>query len=136
MRVNVAYQPIPFPRAGSRHSEQGHQLGRGRNRAAISSPTVSFGELGTHWWIIVNLLAGSLLGAWAGAEWATRVTSEHLYRIIVVLLVVIAGVLLFAHDRATVTPGFTGWVQVVAGIIAGYIIGVVAALLGLAGGNL
>ena len=38
MRVNVAYQPIPFPRAGSRHSEQGHQLGRDRNRAAISSP--------------------------------------------------------------------------------------------------
>jgi hypothetical protein len=83
----------------------------------------------------VNLLAGGLLGAWAGAEWTTRVTSEHLYRIIAVLLVVIAGVLMFAHDCATVTPAFTGWVQIVAGIIAGYIIGVVAALLSLAGGN-
>jgi len=99
------------------------------------APTVSFAELGAHWWIIVNLLAGGLLGAWAGAEWTTRVTSKHLYRIIAVLLVVIAGVLLFAHDRATVAPAFTGWVQIVADIIAGYIIGVVAALLGLAGGE-
>jgi len=84
------------------------------------APTVSFAELGAHWWIIVNLLAGGLLGAWAGAEWTTRVTSKHLYRIIAVLLVVIAGVLLFAHDRATVAPAFTGWVQIVAGIIAGH----------------
>ena len=30
--------------------------------------TISFAEIGAHWPIIVNLLAGSLIGAWAGAE--------------------------------------------------------------------
>jgi uncharacterized membrane protein YfcA len=97
--------------------------------------TVSFAEIGAHWPIIVNLLAGSLIGAWAGAEWATRLKSKTLYRVIAVLLVVIAGALLFAHDRVTATPAFAGWIQIVAGIIAGFIIGVVAALLGVAGGE-
>src|SRR5215210_4431189 len=60
--------------------------------------SVPFGEVAAQWPVIVNLLAGSLLGAWAGAEWATRLKSETLYRVIAVLLVVIAGVLLFAHD--------------------------------------
>ena len=31
--------------------------------------TVPFSELTSHWLIIVNLLAGSLLGAWLGAGW-------------------------------------------------------------------
>jgi uncharacterized protein len=97
--------------------------------------TVSFAEIGAHWPIIVNLLAGSLIGAWAGAEWATRLKSETLYRVIAALLVVIAGVLLFAHDRVTAAPVFTSWFQIVAGVIAGFIIGVVAALLGVAGGE-
>jgi uncharacterized membrane protein YfcA len=33
--------------------------------------TVPFSTLASHWPIIVNLLAGSLLGAWFGAGWAT-----------------------------------------------------------------
>lgn len=98
--------------------------------------TIPFAQIGGQWPIIVNLLAGSLLGAYAGAEWATRLKSETLYRVIAVLLVVIAGVLLFAHGTDTaVAPAFTGWIQIVAGIVAGFIIGVVAALLGVAGGE-
>jgi uncharacterized protein len=97
--------------------------------------TVSFADIVMQWPIIVNLLAGSLIGAWAGAEWATRLKSETLYRIIAVLLVVIAGVLLFAHDTVTSAPAFTGWIQIAAGILAGFIIGVVASLLGVAGGE-
>lgn len=97
--------------------------------------TVSFAEIGAHWPIIVNLLAGSLVGAWAGADWATRLRSETLYKIIAVLLVIVAGVLLFAHDTALSAPQFSGWPQIVAGVIAGFIIGIVAALLGVAGGE-
>src|ERR1700733_21945 len=58
--------------------------------------SISFAQIGAQWPIIVNLLAGSLLGAYAGAEWATRLKSETLYKVIAVLLVMIAGVLLFA----------------------------------------
>jgi len=97
--------------------------------------TVSFAEIGAQWPIIVNLLAGSLIGAWVGAEWASRLKSETLYRVIAVLLVVIAAILLLAHDTATSAPPFTNWIQVVAGILAGFITGVIASLLGVAGGE-
>jgi uncharacterized protein len=55
----------------------------------------------------VNLLAGSIIGAWVGAEWATRLKSETLYRVIAVLLVMIAAILLLADDTATSAPPFT-----------------------------
>ncbi|MEA2910216.1 MAG: hypothetical protein QOJ15_2297, partial [Bradyrhizobium sp.] len=48
---------------------------------------VPFAQIGANWPVIVNLLAGSLIGAWIGAEGATRLKSETLYRIIAVLLV-------------------------------------------------
>ena len=99
------------------------------------SSTVSFADVGAHWPIIVNLLGGSLIGAWVGAEWATRLTSETLYRVIAVLLAIIAGALLFAHDTVTGSPPFGGWEQVAAGVVAGFVIGVVASLLGVAGGE-
>lgn len=66
--------------------------------------SVSFTEIGAHWPIIVNLLAGSLMGAWVGAEWAIRLKSETLYRVIAVLLLVMAVVLLFAHDIVADSP--------------------------------
>ena len=100
-------------------------------RAAV----VPFGDVAAQWPIIANLLAGSLIGAWAGAEWATRLNSGTLYKIIAVVLILIAGVLLFAHDATTSAPTFTGWTPIVAGIIAGFIIGVIASLLGVAGGE-
>jgi hypothetical protein len=65
--------------------------------------TVPFSALGASWPIMVNLLAGSLAGAWVGAGWATRLKSETLHRVIAVLLVLIAGILLFAHDTVEKT---------------------------------
>ena len=97
---------------------------------------VPFVTVADHWLIIVNLLAGSLLGAWFGAGWATRLSSKSLYRVIAVLLVVIAAVLLFGHNAATTGAIFRGLTQVVVGVIAGFAIGVVASLLGVAGGEL
>jgi uncharacterized membrane protein YfcA len=97
--------------------------------------TVPFGAVVASWPIIVNLLAGSLAGAWVGAGWATRLKSETLYRVIAVLLVLIAGILLFAHDTVAGSPPFTGWALIVAGIIAGFVIGVIASFLGVAGGE-
>ncbi len=98
--------------------------------------TVPFSALASHWTIIVNLLAGSLLGAWFGAGWAIRLASHTLYRIIAVLLVVIAVVLMFGHDTAASGAMLTGAAQMVAGVVAGFVIGIVAALLGVAGGEL
>ena len=98
--------------------------------------TVPFSAVAAHWSIIANLLAGSLLGAWFGAGWAIRLASHTLYRVIAVLLIVIAAVLLFAHDTAGSQALLTGAAQAAVGVIAGLVIGVVAALLGAAGGEL
>ena len=99
--------------------------------------TVPFGTIAGHWDIILNLLAGSLLGAWLGAGWATRLKSESLYKVIAVLLVMIAFVLFFGHDAAgTAVPAFSGPVRIVAGVISGLVIGIVAAVMGVAGGEL
>jgi len=97
---------------------------------------IPFADVFSHWTIIVNLLAGSLLGAWVGAGWATRLKSETLYRVIAVLLVAIAAVLVLGHQPGGGHPAFSGPVQVIAGIVAGFVIGVVASLLGVAGGEL
>ena len=63
--------------------------------------------------------------------------TETLYRIIAVLLVAVAIVLLVGHDTsATGSPLLDGPVQIMVGIGAGFLIGVVASLLGVAGGEL
>jgi uncharacterized membrane protein YfcA len=97
---------------------------------------VPFGTVAEHWPILVNLLAGSLVGAWFGAGWATRLASPSLYRVIAVLLVAIAVVLLAGHEMSISGAILTGAMQMVAGVAAGLVIGVVAALLGVAGGEL
>jgi uncharacterized membrane protein YfcA len=43
---------------------------------AFRTGTVPLDAIASHWAIVVNLLAGSLVGAWFGAGWATRLSSE------------------------------------------------------------
>lgn len=97
---------------------------------------VPFASVAANWPIIVNLLAGSLLGAWFGAGWATRLASQTLYRVIAILLLVIAVLLVLGHNAATSGAMLTGAPQMVVGVAAGFAIGIVAALLGVAGGEL
>lgn len=98
---------------------------------------VPFEEVAAHSSIILNLLAGSLLGAWLGAGWATRLKSTTLYRVIAILLVGIAALLLFGDDHHAGGPAFaSGNLQFIGGVATGFIIGLVASLLGVAGGEL
>ena len=99
--------------------------------------TVPFDAIAAQWGVIANLLAGSLLGAWLGADCATRLKSEWFYRIIAGLLLMVAFILILGHDRAAgVGTPFNGSLQIVAGVLAGFVIGIVASLLGVAGGEL
>jgi uncharacterized protein len=70
------------------------------------------------------------------ASWATRLASQTLYRVIAGLLLCIAVVLVLGHDATASGAMLTGVAQMPAGVVAGFIIGVVAALLGVAGGEL
>jgi uncharacterized membrane protein YfcA len=97
--------------------------------------TVPLADVAAHWSVIVNLLAGSLVGAWFGADCATRLASHTLHRVIAILLALIAATLLVGHDAAEPSALLTGTAQAVAGVAVGFLIGIVAATLGVAGAN-
>ncbi|MGW1711652.1 sulfite exporter TauE/SafE family protein [Streptomyces sp. NPDC002156] len=97
---------------------------------------VPAGEVAAHWTVAVNLLAGSLLGAWAGATWAVRMRSSTLYKVLAALMVLMAAALLFTHISTVGTLALPLWAQVTCGVAAGFGIGAVAAIMGVAGGEL
>src|SRR4051812_18778877 len=97
---------------------------------------VPFDQVAPHWTVAVNLLAGSLVGAWVGASWATRMTSRTLYRVLAALVIVIAGALLATHLGSVEPLDLAPAVRIPVGVAAGFAIGVVAALMGVAGGEL
>ena len=99
-------------------------------------PAIPLTETLAHWPVIVNLLSGSLLGAWAGASWAVGLKSSQFYRIIAVLLLLMAAALLVGHTFNSNGPALTGVAFMVTGTVAGFLIGVIASLLGVAGGEL
>ncbi|WP_370464750.1 sulfite exporter TauE/SafE family protein [Methylosinus sp. RM1] len=98
--------------------------------------SVPFAAVASNWPIILNLLAGSLVGAWLGAGWATKLSSRNLYRILAVLLALIAGALVFGHGATATSAHLSGLLLIVAGVVAGFGIGIVASLMGVAGGEL
>ena len=98
--------------------------------------SVPYADLVPHWSVVVNLLCGSLVGAWVGATWATKMRSATLYKVLAVLLVVIAIALGASHFGELGTLDLGPLSRTIAGLIAGFGIGVVAALMGVAGGEL
>ena len=58
---------------------------------------VPFDTMDGYWFVVVNLLAGSLIGASIGASWATRMRSATLCRVLAVLLGLIAVALPWNH---------------------------------------
>ena len=97
---------------------------------------VPLAALAPHWTVVVNLLAGSLIGAWLGATWATRMRSATLHRVLAALLVLIAAALAANHLGTLTALDLTPAARLVAGLVAGVGIGEVAALMGVAGGEL
>ncbi|MFF1691257.1 MULTISPECIES: sulfite exporter TauE/SafE family protein [unclassified Streptomyces] len=93
-------------------------------------------EVAARWPVAVNLLAGSLIGAWAGASWAVRMRSATLYKVLAALMVLMAAALVVTHTTTLDTLALPLWAQIPSGIVAGFGIGVVAAIMGVAGGEL
>lgn len=89
--------------------------------------------------IIINVLSGSLIGAWIGAHYATKIKTALLDKLIMLLLVGLAFGMIFGHnlmDGSQIQLVQAGIIQIICGTIAGIIIGMVAAVLGVAGGEL
>ncbi|HOS92730.1 MAG TPA: sulfite exporter TauE/SafE family protein [Armatimonadota bacterium] len=98
--------------------------------------SIPYDTLSPYAYVAVNLLAGSLAGAWLGATWATRMRSSTLYRVLAALLVLIAAALAWTHFAHTDPLILTTPARTVLGVVAGVLIGIVAALMGVAGGEL
>lgn len=101
--------------------------------------TIPVDLLLSHAGVVLNLLAGSLIGAWWAAGHAMTMPRLWLNRIILILLIGLAAVmlsesLLSAHGGAPLIAA--AGPRFVAGLVAGLGIGMVAALLGVAGGEL
>ncbi len=97
---------------------------------------VPLDTVAAHWPAAAGLLAGSLPGAWAGASWATRVRAATLYRVLGALLLGIAAVFAVHHLDLLPQPTLPAAAQAAVGVVAGFGIGVVAAVMGVAGGEL
>lgn len=97
---------------------------------------VPFADLVPRWYVAVNLLAGSLAGAWIGATWAVRMRSATLYKVLAGLLVVIAAALAASRFGALRPLSLPLAARIPTGLVAGAGIGIVAALMGVAGGEL
>lgn len=97
-------------------------------------------QLVLHLDIVLNLLAGSLIGAWWAAGHALTMPRSWLNRIIMLMLAGLAVIMLseawFGAQESTDPLFQEGATRLVAGVIAGFGIGIVAALLGVAGGEL
>lgn len=104
------------------------------------SKEIPFDQLLVHREVALNLLAGSLAGAWWAAGHAIALPRIWLDRAVMVLLAGLALVMLSEawlglHDGSA--PLFRdGPARFLAGLIGGFAIGTVAALLGVAGGEL
>jgi uncharacterized membrane protein YfcA len=101
------------------------------------SYTIGFDEIVPHFFIIINILLGSLFGAYVGANYALKIKQEILNKIIFILLIVLAFSMLLGHDYLTSSkPLFENEIILfLSGIISGILIGIIAAVLGVAGGE-
>ncbi len=98
-------------------------------------PAVSYAEVSSQWHVIVTLLCGSLAGAWLGATWATRMRRRSPRSSLCYLSpspAAIAG----THTGSLQYLSPSTPVQTTVGPAAGVVIGAVAALMGVAGGEL
>jgi len=94
-----------------------------------------------HWPVVVNLLAGSLLGAWWAAGWAMRLPRKTLDTVLFVLLVLLvasmaAEQVFGLHALPDLHAALPAWGHALLGIAAGLVIGMFAAVMGVAGGEL
>ncbi len=114
----------------------------------VSLVTVSFsfvfrsGVIGlnnviAHLPIILNILAGSLIGSYLGVNYATRINERALNRIVVIFLLAISCILI-GHEFifSLRTEQLPSLLQVFLGWVAGVVIGIFSSMLGVAGGEL
>lgn len=100
------------------------------------STSVPLVSIANNYGIILNLLAGSIIGALIGVKLASRINSEKLDDIVFVFLMFL-GIFMISHsfihfNYLELEP----IVKIIVGFLAGVIIGIFSSMLGVAGGEL
>ncbi len=101
------------------------------------SETISWSLLFANSPIIINILAGSLVGSYIGVNSATRINEKQLNKLVVIFLIFISFILI-GHELIfnLDTWEMASYFQIIAALVAGVVIGVFSSLLGVAGGEL
>jgi uncharacterized membrane protein YfcA len=101
------------------------------------SRVVGLENVTANWAIIINILAGSLIGSYVGVYYATKVNEKALNRVVVVFLVFLS-IVLIGHDLIFSIGDLplSYLFKIMLGFLAGIIIGIFSSMLGVAGGEL
>lgn len=101
------------------------------------SSIVGLENIAANWTVIINILAGSLIGPYVGVHYATRINERVLNRVVVVFLVFLS-VVLIGHNLifSLESLQLPDLLRVSLGFLAGIIIGIFSSMLGVAGGEL
>jgi len=101
------------------------------------SRVVGFDEISAHGAVILNILAGSLIGSYAGVHYATRINERVLNRVVVGFLIFLSIILIGHHFIFSLgSLQLPNLVKISLRCVAGIIIGVFSSMLGVAGGEL
>lgn len=97
----------------------------------------SFSLIVANFYIILNILTGSLLGAYIGVNFATKLNEQVLTRVVVTFLLVLSF-LLISHAFVASLPSLQLPLnlRVLLGFTAGIVIGIFSSMLGVAGGEI
>jgi uncharacterized membrane protein YfcA len=101
------------------------------------SGVVGLENVAANWVVIINILAGSLIGSYVGVHYATRINEQVLNRVVVVFLIFLS-VVLIGHDLifSLESLQLPSLLRISFGFLAGIIIGIFSSMLGVAGGEL
>ena len=100
------------------------------------STSIPLVDIGENYGVILNLLAGSIIGAFIGVRLATKINSKKLDKIVFIFLMFL-GIFMITHslihfNHLELTP----IIRIISGFLAGLIIGIFSSMLGVAGGEL
>jgi uncharacterized membrane protein YfcA len=100
------------------------------------SSSIPFSDVTTNWFVIVNLVAGTLLGAMAGVSLATKINAKKLDSIVFIFLLLL-GIFMITHSVIHFNPfELSFYVKIISVFTAGLVIGIFSSMLGVAGGEL
>jgi uncharacterized protein len=100
------------------------------------SMTIPVSEVFQNYPVVLNLLSGSLIGAFIGVKLATKVKAHRLDRIVFVFLLLL-GIFMIVHPLLHFNQVETTLVmRIILGFLAGLAIGIFSSMLGVAGGEL